>query len=266
MAEHNYSEPVQKLLALGQPIDPWPDYLAMGLDQRHIPELIEMLQDERLLYHVYDPEEFPPEGYASVHAWRALGQMKAEEAIPALIGVLHQADDLDDDWVDEELPDVFTMIGPACIPALAASLADTSRQLYARWISCSALAQIAQTYPEGRLACIAAMAATLQAFEQNDETLNAAIISDMVDLKVVEHLPLIEQAFKADKVDEMVMGDFEDVQVELGLLEKRQTPFHPYWVTSPTPSPRTTTRKVNKKEKAKRKQAKKSRKKNRKKK
>ena len=266
MAEHNYSEPVQKLLALGQPIDPWPDYLAMDLDQRHIPELIEMVQDESLLNQVHDPEEFPPEGYASVHAWRALGQMKAEEAIPALIGVLHQSDDLDDEWADEELPHVFEMIGSACTPALAAALADPARQLYARWLACTSLAHIALSYPEQRTACLEAMAATLQGFEQNDEALNAAIISDMVDLKAVEHLPLIEQAFKADKVDEMVMGDFEDVQVELGLLEERLTPFHPYWVASPTPSPRTTTRKVNKKEKAKRKQEKKSRKKNRKKK
>jgi hypothetical protein len=88
-------------------------------------------------------------------------------------------------------------------------------------------------------------------------------------------LRLIEQAFQADKVDTLIMGDFEDVQVDLGILEKRRTPsrtFLPslsytgYSRQRSLENGQPPTRKSTKKEKAKRKQEKLSRKKNRRKK
>jgi hypothetical protein len=86
-------------------------------------------------------------------------------------------------------------------------------------------------------------------------------------------LGLIEQAFQADKVDEFIMGDFEDVQVDLGLLERRKTPSRSFLPSSTNfgysrqrslESGQPPTRNSTKKEKAKRKQEKLSRKKNRK--
>jgi len=52
----------------------------------------------------------------------------------------------------------------------------------------------------------------------------AASFSDIVDLKAVEHAPLMEQAFAADSVDLFVGGDWEETQVELGLKRARTTP------------------------------------------
>ena len=51
----------------------------------------------------------------------------------------------------------------------------------------------------------------------------------LAELKVVEAAPLMEEAFAARRVDDMVMGDWEDVQIELGLLAERLTPFRPEW-------------------------------------
>jgi hypothetical protein len=137
------------------------------------------------------------EWYAQIHAWRALAQLKAEEAIPALVGILHQID---------------------------------------------------------------------------DEGLNGFIIYDLVRLKAVEHVELISRAFAAGAVDELIMGDFEDVQVELGLLEKRLTPERPLSWHCELPSEAATFRparsaaRAEKKQKNKRIQEKKSRKRNRRKK
>jgi hypothetical protein len=63
-------------------------------------------------------------------------------------------------------------------------------------------------------------------FEENDEELNTFIISDLLQLKVVETLPLIERAFEADKVDEYIV-DLDDVLVEFGLKEREvvESPF-----------------------------------------
>jgi hypothetical protein len=50
---------------------------------------------------------------------------------------------------------------------------------------------------------------------------------------------VMERAFAADRVDISIPGDWEDVQVELGLIEERQTPrpqYHTFW-DLPNPVP-----------------------------
>ena len=275
MNERSYSEPVQKLLQLGMPeVNDWPDYLAMGVTPEHIPELIELVGDEALRWEDdLGEDEDQPQWYAQIHAWRSLGQLKAEQAIPALIGILHQADDYDDDWTNEEPVDVFAMIGPASIEPLAAYLLDTGNKPYARGIASESLKDVAEAYPERRAACVTGLATALQLYERNDKTLNAIIIFDLVDLKAVEHLGLIEEAFENDRVDMMVGGDFEDVQIELGLLEERKTPsprelyfegLMKRYEQELIRSERSRSRQEEKKAKAKRKQEKQSRRANRK--
>jgi hypothetical protein len=278
MSERNYSDPVKKLLQLGMPEgDEWPDYLAMGVTPEHIPELIELVGDEALRWEDEGEEEVEEEdllqGWAQIHAWRALGQLKAEQAIPTLIGILHQADDFMDDWTGEELMGVFTLIGPAAIQPLAAYLLDTGNKPYARGIACEALKEMAIAHPETGEDCVAGLAAALQLYKRNDETLNGFIIYDLVDLKAVEHLGLIEEAFQADRVDVRVNGDFEDVQIELGLLKERKTPLRVNpsldgWLSLEEKelirSEPSRSREEEKKAKAKRKQEKQSRRANRK--
>ena len=60
------------------------------------------------------------------------------------------------------------------------------------------------------------------------QTLNAFLMSYLVDLKAVEAAPVMEKAFAADRVDISVQGDWEDVQIRLGLLDERLTPAPDY--------------------------------------
>jgi preprotein translocase subunit SecA len=46
----------------------------------------------------------------------------------------------------------------------------------------------------------------------------------LLDLKAVESINAIRAAFDADPVDISIAGDKEDVEIELGLREKRATP------------------------------------------
>jgi hypothetical protein len=46
----------------------------------------------------------------------------------------------------------------------------------------------------------------------------------LCDLKAVESAFVIEGAFAADGVDLSILGDWEEAQILLGLLEKRVTP------------------------------------------
>src|SRR5512145_3179096 len=108
---NNYTEPVSKLLGLGFPTDPWQDYLALGLTSAEIPELIRLVEDHDL--RILEPpadlgdDEDLPEWYAQIHAWRALAQLKAEAAIPAILGTLWQIDEEEDDWIGEDAEEVF---------------------------------------------------------------------------------------------------------------------------------------------------------------
>lgn len=271
---NTYTEPVSKLLKLGRPEDVWQDYSLLGIAREDIPELLRLAQDNALRY-LEPPEDFPhnedlPEWYAQVHAWRALAQLRAEEAIPVMLGLLHQIDDDDDDWLSSDAHLVFGKIGPAAIEPLKTYLADENNPMYARSTASSSLAEIGNRYPEERERCIQGIAAVLERYESNDVGLNGFLIGDLVDVKAVEQIDLIKRAFEANAVDEFINGDVEDVQIEMGLLEKRITPERPRRYGPLVPesddlfAPALKSGKAAKKAKNKRKQEKKSRKKNRK--
>ena len=215
-----YAFPLDKLLTLGDAHGKWPDYRQYGLTPEHIPDLIHMATDEEL--HWADSNS--PEVYTPVHAWRALGQLRAESASELLVGLLHRIDDDDDEWAQEELPEVFGMIGPAAIPAVARYLADAPHGLWARVAAAGSLKEIGQRHPDTRSECVALLTQQLERFADQDETLNADLVGTLLDLKAVESAPVMERAFAAGRVELAVAGDWEEVQVELGLLEKRKTP------------------------------------------
>lgn len=224
MSTTTYIPPVDKLLTLGkaEPVisDNWPNYLELGIGPEHIPDLIRMATDHEIRsIEPKEGEEEEPEFWAPIHAVRALGQLHAEAAIEPLIQLLAELEH--DEWMREELPAVFGMIGPAAIPALTAYLADSSHEMYSRSYTANGLEEIGKRYPESRSESIAAISKQLEAFEENDYELNAFLISNLSYLKAVEALPLIERAFAADRVDEFVIG-LDGVLVELGLKEREE--------------------------------------------
>jgi hypothetical protein len=262
----DYRPPVAQLLALGDPLDGLDEisYRELGLSEADVPELCRLAQAGTL----YDDQADDLEAYASVHAWRALGELRAEAAVAPLIGEFHHAEQ--DDWVTEELPAILGRIGAAAIGPLTAYLADDDNDTWARVTAMACLAAIAQAFPESRERCVAVLSEQLTRFAEQDADFNALLIGELTTLMAVEAAPLMEQAFAADAVELPIVGDWEDVQIELGLLQRRLTPRPNYLGYSlPTPGEsapnpgKTATGKVKK---AKRKQQAKSRKRNRKKK
>src|SRR6266702_3440760 len=229
MSTTTYTPPVNKLLTIGEPEsvnpDKWPDYMEFGLDPEHIPDLIRMATDRKLRdLEEEDYEDEDPDYWAPIHAIRALGQLHAETAIEPLVNLL--AELKDDEWMFEELPFVYGMFGPAAIPALSAYLADTSHEMYSRTYASNGIIEIADRYPESREECIAIISKQLEDFEENDEELNAFLVTNLLQIKAVETLSLIERAFKADKVDDFIV-DLDDVLVGFGLKEREivESPF-----------------------------------------
>ena len=267
-----YSSPVDKLLTYGTletGTEPeWPGYAALGIGPEHIPDLIRMATDKELMREEADDFEFA----APVFAMHILGELHPTAAIEPLLSLF----EVDNEWIREDLAEVYGKIGPAAIPALTEYLLSPDRDEYAGAYAGDALAEIGKIYPETRLECITAISRKVEQFKENPEELNAFLIGDLVQLKAIEALPLIERAFAADRVDKSII-DMDYVLVELGLKERKErpitqlssplnasltlTPQESYWRTPQTPSKSSVSNR-----KTKNKMAKASRKKNRRKK
>ncbi len=173
----NYASPVDRLLTLGDPhqFSEWPDYMEYGLAEEHIPELIRMTTDMDL-HNADNADGKSTEVWAPLHAWRALGQLHAELAVEPLVSIL----DLDDDWIGEELPVVFGMIGTRAIPALAKYLSDQSHEVSPRACAANGLEKIANNHPEVRNQCLEILMSQLDRSSENDPTLNGLLISSLI--------------------------------------------------------------------------------------
>jgi len=228
----SYPPPVDKLLTLGDGrkvgtnVKEWSIYLDLGLGPEHIPDLVRMATDEELRWAYSDTLEV----WAPIHAWRALGQLRAEAAIEPLLSLLEEAEG-DDDWVMEELPEVYGMIGPAAIPAITEYIANDSHLDWARITAIGCLEKIGTMHPDSRDTCVAILTRRLKLCEEDDPTINAFVISSLIDMRALEAAPAIERAFAADCVDLSIAGDWDDVQIELGLkspveiLQERHSPL-----------------------------------------
>jgi len=224
---NTFENPVTQLLTLGDVRGQaeWTDYAALGLTEAHIPDLIRMALDEELLWADSESDEV----WAPLHAWRALGQLRAETAVESLVTLFTYLDEDMDDWISEDLPEAFGRIGPAATPALRAFLADAAHGEWSRVAAANSLVSIAQRHSASRDEVVAILSAQLARFAEQERNFNACLVADLAfDLHATEAAPVIEQAFAADTVDLMMMGDWEDVQIKLGLLAKRKTPQRDY--------------------------------------
>jgi hypothetical protein len=223
-----YPSPVGRFLDLGEcqwGKKDWFDYSSLGITAEHIPTLIQLATDSRYL----DSFSEGNEDWAPIHAWRALGQLKAVEAVETLIGLLRRIEEKDDDWILEEFPVIFQMIGKEAAPALMQHVQNRENLLFARVAALEGIINIGKTDPEFKSECIEFLRSCLKHYEEDDPGINANYIAGLTDLKDMGSLALIEEAFEAGCVDEMMMGDWEDIQIKLGLISERITPRKSYF-------------------------------------
>ncbi|MHB9028716.1 MAG: HEAT repeat domain-containing protein [Candidatus Latescibacterota bacterium] len=197
-----YKEPVAKLLEIGEIKfhSSWLDYSKYGISADDIPELIKMATDEELNWADSESKEV----WGPVHAWRALGQLRAEEAINPLVNLFHDLEE--SDWVYEDLPDVFAEIGPVALPALAVYLAYPYRDYMTRVAAADRFSLIGLKHPEAKDRAIQILMDQLEKHKENDPTLNSFLINYLLDLKAEKAIELMKAAFESGYVDETVVG------------------------------------------------------------
>jgi hypothetical protein len=219
-------------LILGLPEPLWNehhDYRAYGITPAHESELIDIATNRALLH----AEMHSAESWAPVHAVRSLGGLRAERAIAPLLDALGSGS-MDDDWMARELPEAFAAIGTPAVTPLIAFAGDRSLDVYARMVAVEGLERIGSRHETDREACVDGLSRILQGFEVEDASFNAMVMGSLVELGARGAAPIMRAAFEAGSVDLHYMGDWEDVQLELGLLTERVTPPAPLesWASS----------------------------------
>jgi hypothetical protein len=216
-----YLPPVAGFLELGYPNEQqrWRDYTRFGIGPEHIPELIRLMRDKELLESIPETDDDDPRFYGYIHAWRALGQLRAAEAIEPLLDMLVENANPDEwnDWIMEEVPTVLGMIGPAAIPATVARLDRRGKEERPHIDYSNALTEIAKRHPDSRGEVVSQFSRILETAAENDPALNGFVISDLIDLEARESWPVIEAAYATENVDPSITGDADEVKWRLGL-------------------------------------------------
>lgn len=219
-----YSEQTKQLLGLGYAQLPLKNYLNLGFSSEFVGELICMATDPELL----NVDENVPAFWATVHAWYALGQLKATEAIAPLLA-LHEKYPFDKLFY-EEFPKVFALMGESAIPELKNHLWDITQDEIARSTALPCLEEIGLTH---RQECLALFAEFLQQADESCKSLVGLVICSFIKLKATECIEIIRETFNRGCVDISIPGDLEDVEIALGLRDKRVTPKPNYNNHSP---------------------------------
>jgi len=213
-----YTDPVSKLLTLGEADwDEWDDYSELGFTKEHILELIRLGTDWELL--VINNEMYDDEQWAPMHAWRILVQMQAVEAIEPLVQILDMGEEIDNDLINEGLPEALVKFDAPVIAALAAFMNEPGHSVPG-YVSASAiLARIGMEHTEQYEHITQIITSALESnFEGNEEEVNGFWISDLLDMNAKNSYPIIKKAYEADKVDITIVGDLEDVEIEWGCV------------------------------------------------
>ena len=220
-----YAAPVRRLLSIGEirsyDSADWPDYLReFAIGHEHIGELIRLACDEALHRALSGTTEV----WAPLHAWRALGQLRAAVSVAPLLALLKTIEE--DEAAEAELPVVFGMIGPTAISYCADFLSDRANPPFPLITAIDAIKEIAERHPGCRAECVGILARTLQ--PPAHPSVSGFVVSALIDLCAVEAIDAIREAFRRKSVDISIAGDEEDVEIELGLRERRATPAPRY--------------------------------------
>jgi len=175
--------------------DDWPDYPGeYRLTLADIPELITMMTDMDLLYADIESGE----AWAPVHAWRALAQLGAAEAIEPMLSLVECGENLK---AFVEMPKMVAQIGPAALQPLTSVLSDAARDETVRVAAMRGLRALADQYPAIRRASVEALTGHLQTPRDNSLEFNAFLVRTLCDLKATESAAAVERAFLQQQVD-----------------------------------------------------------------
>jgi len=222
-----YSEPVKKLFEIGPGYinKEWLKVEDYGLTNVHIPELLELACNADL--QIFPTE--PSISWAPIHAWRALSQLDAVDCTYSLLNLLEKFDDTYD-IAYEEIPRVIAKFSQPDFKSLQKILADPSKDLWTRVAVTSTLRSFVAEDTRHNSDITELLESELIKYRENDVTLNSLIIGVLIDIKALGSLPLITKVHNDGYFDIQMSGDLEEIEISMGVREKRSTPKPKRWI------------------------------------
>jgi hypothetical protein len=210
-----YAPEIAKLLNYGvaEATANWPDYVReLGLGEQHIDALIRMATDAAL----YDADAEPLQASAPVHAWRALGQLRASSAVSPLLEVLDQRQS---DWTIMEIPEVIGMIGAPALATLASWMADESRREAVMYGVIRSLVEVAHREPDTAKDVVGLLIKRLEKYRDNDFSVNAYLVEALCKLRAKEAFALIKEVYLRQRAD-VTIFHWDQVLEALGIHDE----------------------------------------------
>jgi hypothetical protein len=232
--QHNLPEPFARLLTIGDDTefdayDAIADEIRAGDVQAGVKQLAAMAVDRTYDdYASFYPEdadvyEIEPRLSTRLNVLGVLGELgeAAGDAAEPLLALLNDNDD-----------DVF--IGEVAIEPLTRALNDPGREDMARANAADGLAEIGQRHPELQSRLVSIIEQAMLSWP-GDPQLQGFLVGALLDMGARDSLPIIEEAFRAGRVDDSVLT-LEDVQEHFGLTPARfpRSPVVPAFAPEPT--------------------------------
>jgi hypothetical protein len=221
-----YDENIIKLFALGETVlreQENFDYTSLGLTHEHIDVLCDIAHEITLVDVDPDTESkiFEITVYAPVHAYRALKSIGDPDFIEHFIDIICE---VYDDWNSEDALRLLKPYKKEAYDALIKAFSDKTLNEWVRITLFEASKGIATETPalfdEFETQCVA----ILKDKEEQGEGVNAFACSALLDITGIKHIELIRHVFKTKEVDVFLRGDIENIEIEFGLREQRDTP------------------------------------------
>lgn len=223
----NYSNSIQAIengtLTLTSQPSHFIDYVnQFGLTAADLPILRVMIESDKL-YFAKDNK-----AYINLHVANAVSQLGDESGIALLLNQIYKREALDDDWIGELYPFWLSKFGEKLF-SYAKQAYGLSKETYVNAVISEAVKMVAKQQADLKPQATAILADWLSNFAHQDKDDNAVLIHDLYELRATEQLPLIKQAFDANKVSLSHMGDYEEIEIMFGLKTERTTPKPEFW-------------------------------------
>lgn len=167
-------------------------------------------------------------------ALAALRRYADPDMLPALIIWLAR-EALDEDGIAYEISDIFIKIGPPAVDVLLQfaqkTLIDDFKEVFFSHAAVTSM----QHDQYRRSDIIVALKKTIEYRLKHRPVVDLTLLLlTLLDLRPIDELDFFREMYQPDKVDFGICGDWEDIEIELGLRETRSTPKPDYQKLSAT--------------------------------
>jgi len=214
---------LDKILKLPEPSWDWnpgeTSYTEFSPDEQD--NLIAIINEEHLDEKMED-ELSDPEEYASTHAYRILGSFLDPSHISLFLEWHFSPEFEDNDLFSEDIIKILPRYQSDAVQPCIDDLNDQELSETQRMFLCDVLFTLASNEIQSK--SITQAFCDYLAEKHFSRTLNAHIITFLTNKDKDKHIDIIRDCFAAHLVDLSMAGDFEELEVTLGLREKRTTP------------------------------------------